>query len=454
MIQEISSSYIYAEGNTALHLASANGHVEVVEFLLRQGADVDGQNSKGLTALHVASVTGGKGRVVDVLMRYGASVSVVDDLGMVPASYAAMFGHVKVIETLMKKNDQLQQQKVNTIKRNGMMYSPLHMACLGGDAVVVKLILELEKTRRSNGEYCLVNDCNNNIRVSPLHCAALSGNVEIVKVLLSLGSETSAQDAEGCTPLDHHHAAAVVDDDDIIASLLETSGTCRNNSEGINIQHEGEKRRSKIQGWIRMAGSELESLLGEYDDRVRESIIPILLKAKELQVQIDVHSAYSALRADSEFQEDMRDSETARIVDLLRKDTSQYEYYMHQPKIGSVLVKLQRLHGNLKCLGQSTLVLDAVLVKKEDQEGAAMAKESDAMKKKALLEQLDACVSTIDRILVGKDNHEKGEQQGAEYSIMHDDDDVRFKDILLRNGIMLLLVTILALVFKYYYLFT
>eukprot|EP00890_Picochlorum_soloecismus_P002527 jgi/Picsp_1/3275/NSC_06115-R1_ankyrin unc44 len=432
------------EGNTALHMASANGHVEVVEFLLKQGADLDAQNSKGQTSLHVASVSG-KESVVDVLMQHGASASAVDDLGMVPASYAAMFGYINVVDKLMQK----QQQEVNNISRNGMVYSPLHMACLGGDAVVVRLILELEKTGL-NDEHSLVNDCNNNINVSPLHCAATSGSIEVAKVLLSLGSETSAEkDADGCTPLDHYTAAVDNnnDDEDEMTSLLRmimlkgtrskrnTVGQQDNssNSKVTLMESQRKKRRCKIQGWIRVAASELESLLQEYDDNVSQRIIPILLKAKELQLQIDVHSAYSALRADFEFQEDMSDSETVRIVDLLRKDASQYEYYIHQPKIGSVLAKLQRLHGNLKSLGQSTLMLDAVLVKRGEQ--GARVKETDAMKKKALLEQLDACVDTIDRILVGNDTLDDAyEQQGT--NSIHESA-LHFKDILIRNGIML-----------------
>jgi hypothetical protein len=38
-------------GNTSLHLASENGHTEVVEFLLGQGAKLDLANMEGATAL-------------------------------------------------------------------------------------------------------------------------------------------------------------------------------------------------------------------------------------------------------------------------------------------------------------------------------------------------------------------------------------------------------------------
>ena len=449
-------------------MASANGHGEVVEFLLKKGADINAQNSKGQTPLHMACISGKEGVVDALLVKHGGSVSVVDDLGMVPASYAAMFGHIGVVEKLYRSMTMYtQQEQFSSNAKSRAVYSPLHMACLGGDTVVVKFILDFGKTHE---QYSLESDCNNSIKVSPLHCAALSGNTEIVKMLLALGSDSmggAEKDVDGCTPLDHFNCTIAGGDQDSdqhkeMASLLSVSSSLKNatsngkkQARGFPMQSKREERRSKIQSWIRMAASaiELENVLQEYDESDRKKIIPIVIKAKELQLQIDVHSAYSALRADLEFQEDMRDDETVAIVDQLRKDSSKYEYYMHQPKVGSVLAKLQRLHGNLKSLGQSTLMLDAVLVKRREQ-GAV--KERDAIKRKALLEQLDACVEAIDRILVFDDGNDTNivnvDKEGK--AITHarnDDDDVRLKDVLIRNGIMLFIVIVFALAFKYYY---
>ena len=42
------------EGNTALLLAVATGSVEVIEFLLRKGADIDAVDSHGRSALDIA----------------------------------------------------------------------------------------------------------------------------------------------------------------------------------------------------------------------------------------------------------------------------------------------------------------------------------------------------------------------------------------------------------------
>lgn len=43
-------------GLNALHLASKDGHVEIVTELLKRGAKVDAATKKGNTALHIASL--------------------------------------------------------------------------------------------------------------------------------------------------------------------------------------------------------------------------------------------------------------------------------------------------------------------------------------------------------------------------------------------------------------
>lgn len=66
-------------GNTALHMASANGHREVVEFILMAvAADttfVNKKNEKGNTALHWACLNG-HSAVAELLLAHGADHTV------------------------------------------------------------------------------------------------------------------------------------------------------------------------------------------------------------------------------------------------------------------------------------------------------------------------------------------------------------------------------------------
>lgn len=41
-------------GNLALHIAAQNGHFELLKFLLESGADINAQNKKGQTPLHMS----------------------------------------------------------------------------------------------------------------------------------------------------------------------------------------------------------------------------------------------------------------------------------------------------------------------------------------------------------------------------------------------------------------
>ncbi len=42
-------------GRAALHLASIHGHLEVVQYLIEKGAEVNAKDCNGKTALHLAS---------------------------------------------------------------------------------------------------------------------------------------------------------------------------------------------------------------------------------------------------------------------------------------------------------------------------------------------------------------------------------------------------------------
>jgi len=48
--------YFFQNGLNALHLASKDGHLDIVNELLKRGANVNSATKKGNTALHIASL--------------------------------------------------------------------------------------------------------------------------------------------------------------------------------------------------------------------------------------------------------------------------------------------------------------------------------------------------------------------------------------------------------------
>lgn len=61
------------DGQRPLQLAAAKGNVVVVRLLLKHGADVDASNTDGTTALQ-AAILAGRTQVADVLLKQGATL--------------------------------------------------------------------------------------------------------------------------------------------------------------------------------------------------------------------------------------------------------------------------------------------------------------------------------------------------------------------------------------------
>jgi hypothetical protein len=67
-------------GNVALHLASQNGHFEVVDLLLSRGAKLNPKNFNGNTPLHMAMEYGFE-NVATLLLQKGADPNITNDEG-------------------------------------------------------------------------------------------------------------------------------------------------------------------------------------------------------------------------------------------------------------------------------------------------------------------------------------------------------------------------------------
>ncbi len=102
---------------TPFHTSIIKGHVEVADFLLSNGANIDEGSNFDQTPLHWASFVGDI-EVVEFLIEKGASLEKLSQQGWTALHYAALMGHLDVVKLLIdkgvildKKNDQGQTAK-------------------------------------------------------------------------------------------------------------------------------------------------------------------------------------------------------------------------------------------------------------------------------------------------------------------------------------------------------
>lgn len=92
---------LFASGTPRLHLAAADGNVDLVTYELDKGVDVDNKDKKGATALMYAA-RNGHSSVVALLLKRGASWKVALPKGETALSIAQRHQHSEVVELLQQ----------------------------------------------------------------------------------------------------------------------------------------------------------------------------------------------------------------------------------------------------------------------------------------------------------------------------------------------------------------
>ncbi len=162
-------------GETALMVAARAGTLPGVKLLLEHGAKIDAaETRKGQNALMWAAAEG-HCEIVDYLIKRGADVKAVSKGGFTPLVFAAQKGDVQSVKSLLDAG-----LSPNYVLSNGA--SVLGVAVTGGKADVVKVLLDHNVNVNSADK-----DGN-----TPLHVASQSGNLEVVKALLAKGADVNA----------------------------------------------------------------------------------------------------------------------------------------------------------------------------------------------------------------------------------------------------------------------
>ena len=74
-------------GNTALHMACANGHLDIVKLLLKHGANPNALNKSKNTPLHWAALNG-RTEIIELLIEAKADANLKNEFDHVPLEEA------------------------------------------------------------------------------------------------------------------------------------------------------------------------------------------------------------------------------------------------------------------------------------------------------------------------------------------------------------------------------
>src|SRR3954465_15209263 len=162
-----------AAGDMRVADAAMRGDTAAVATLLRDGADVNGREGDGMTALHWAADTG-NAELARLLLENGAQPAAVTRLGgYTPLHLAAKGGHAQVVRALLDRNA---DAKATTTTGA----APLHFAAASGSAEAVTLLLD---------RGAVIDVREPQWGQTPLMFAAGAGRTGAVRVLLARGAD-------------------------------------------------------------------------------------------------------------------------------------------------------------------------------------------------------------------------------------------------------------------------
>lgn len=155
-------------GNTLLHTAANEGHLETVKLLIENGANVNLRNNSGFVPLshaisHPLPTPGGKG----------------------PCIRCLTLKHMEIAKLLI-------EQGADVNARDFYEGWPLNTAITYKNLDAINMLIEHGADVNAKSE----------IRTSNLHWAVILENLDIVKILIAHGADVNAKNDKGETPLD------------------------------------------------------------------------------------------------------------------------------------------------------------------------------------------------------------------------------------------------------------
>jgi ankyrin repeat protein len=173
-----------AELNTALHIATQNNNLKMLNTLLAAKPKINRKNRSGQTALHIAAKNCHP-EAFALLLKHNADTSLTDSAGN-SILHLVVAGTEAARNIICRKILELQPQ-INS--RNFSDYTPLHIAAINGSKELVTMLVKAGAdidSRLPNGNTALFF-CKTNL----------------ISCLITLGANPDLKNNQGLTPFDY-----------------------------------------------------------------------------------------------------------------------------------------------------------------------------------------------------------------------------------------------------------
>lgn len=183
----------------ALELSAKVGNIEVMEYLIKRGSEINRYGDYSETPLFEAC-KGNQIEAVKLLLKHNADVNLkyghVED-GGAPLHMAAKNGNVEIMKLLIAKGAEIDSEAYSKV-------TPLHYALKGGHFEAAALLIEHGADPLKERDWDSINT---------VYYASEGGSVEAMKLLLSKGASLNMKTQRGVTPIiaaaDKGHTAMV-----------------------------------------------------------------------------------------------------------------------------------------------------------------------------------------------------------------------------------------------------
>ena len=225
ILKECDFKFKEIPGVTVLHIASKkNNEPEIIDLLVKSGANVNAQDAEGFTPLHMATIHGNL-KIVKKLVDLEADVNIVTTDGKNAVELAHLNEELEIeeyLESKMASSQRTKDKKVDSELADFLIEAYGLSATYDLKEHFKKLNLRSgwgKDLPEGTGDKILKEYEKEKPGVNPLHIASgIINEPEIVDLLVMYGANVNAQDDEGFTPL---HMAAIHGNLKIVKKLVD-----------------------------------------------------------------------------------------------------------------------------------------------------------------------------------------------------------------------------------------